>query len=187
MLSSPAAAQTSWEQFPVSQSRLEFSAPGLSGKPSRGWELKGNSSNNNKVRSFQYRWGNPFAGEGAFAWIALSQIRDSNIYFSTQPQWQAIQGLTEFATRKTEFVADSPALAKTDGLGSLQTRPFQSEGRACLAFGGLTNGGVSSQLLYGEGMASGDTSVRGYYCSTSSGRPLGPQDSAAIMGALKFR
>ncbi|MEK9968847.1 MAG: hypothetical protein VW600_06905 [Ferrovibrio sp.] len=184
LICQPAAAQQAkWVEFPAAQSRIEFAVSERPTKPSRGWELQGASSG--KVRNYQYLWGVPFQGSGAFSRVFVAQLTDAASYFTIQPEWQKMETLPEF-TRGADFRPDAALIARTDGLGSLNARAFSSQGRSCVAFGGLTHTGSTSQLLYGEAAASGDTSVRGYYCAPEKA-PLGTADIPGILQKLRFK
>jgi hypothetical protein len=180
----PAGAQQSqWVEFPARQSRLEFGVPGQPAKPGRGWELQ--SSANTRARNYQYLWGTPFQDNGAFARLFIAQLTEAASYFTNQPEWQKMETFPEF-NAGVVFQATQPLTAKTDGLGSLSAKPFSARGRNCVAFGGLTHTGSTSQLLYGEASASGDTSVRGYYCAAASAT-LGSSDIPGILQTLRFK
>lgn len=185
LASGAAHAQASWQEFPGGQSRVEFSALGLAAKPSRGWELSGGTAAKS-ARNYQYLWNVPFQGKAAFARVYVAQIRQSSTYFTAPPQWEKLDEMPEFANRPANLSSHPVVPVKTDGLGVMNSRRFQAGGRECITFGGLTNAGAGSQLLYGEAMASGDTSVRGHICA-AEGTAIGDADVAAVMGALKFR
>jgi len=188
LISIPAAVAqpAQWVEFPAAQSRVEFAVFGLQTKPSRGWELQGGGGSNNRVRNYQYLWGVPFQGKAAFGRLFLAQLTDATSYFTTQPDWKKMDTLPEFAKHDVVFASGADGLVKTQGLGSLRVRAFTSQGRHCLAFGGLTHAGSSSQLLYGEAVASGDTSVRGYYCAAAD-TALTEADIPNVMQALRFK
>lgn len=173
-----------WIDFPPSQSRLTFDAPGLSKLPAKAQEgiLNGAVGRTDYVRRFAYFY--PAASNGgSFATVVVFSVSAEAAFFNRPPEFDTqLTSLYSEFHNKTITWEDAEKRRGKAAIGEIGYRRFTGLGRSCVSFGGLFGASRAAGFENG-GATAGNEQILGYYCSPEHHR-LSEDDVQIVLSRL---